>query len=259
MKIKPLLIALFAISIPFSASAYDGKELKFGIDSSYPPFESKTPSGELVGFDIDLGNAICAKLRVKCVWVENSFDGMIPALKARKFDAINSSMSKTEERAKAIDFSEKMYGNFEALVVRGGSTLVAVPESLKGKRIGVLQGSTQETYAHKHWTDGIEIVPYPSQDQVWNDLAGGRLDAALASGPTAETGFLKTAQGRDFGFARGPAIHDAAIFGPGVSIGIRKGDKALLDAINGAIDSIRKDGTYDRIAKKYFTFDIYGG
>lgn len=256
---KSLLVALCAMSIPFAASAYDGKELKFGVDSAYPPFESKTPSGEMVGFDIDLGNAICAKLKVKCVWVENSFDGMIPALKARKFDAINSSMSKTEERAKAIDFSDKMYGNFEALVVRGGSALVALPESLKGKRIGVLQGSTQETYARKHWTTGIEIVPYASQDQVWNDLAAGRLDAALASGPTAESGFLKTAQGRDFGFARGPAIHDAAIFGPGVSIGVRKGDKALLDAINGAIDSIRKEGTYDRIAKKYFTFDIYGG
>ncbi|MGF6508944.1 ABC transporter substrate-binding protein [Paraburkholderia sp. 32] len=259
MKIKTLLVALCATSIPFAAFAYDGKELKFGVDSAYPPFESKTPSGDLVGFDIDLGNAICAKLKVKCVWVENSFDGMIPALQARKFDAINSSMSQTGKRAKAIDFSHKIYANFEALVVRRGSALVAMPESLNGKHIGVLQGSTQEAYARKHWTNGVDIVPYPSQDQVWNDLADGRLDAALVSGPTAESGFLNTAQGHDFGFARGPAIKDESIFGPGVSIGVRKGDRALLEAINGAIDSLRKDGTYDRIAKKYFTFDIYGG
>ncbi|MGF6508397.1 transporter substrate-binding domain-containing protein [Paraburkholderia sp. 32] len=105
----------------------------------------------------------------------------------------------------------------------------------------------------------LTLRPTLRKPQVWNDLAGGRLDAALVSGPTAESGFLNTAQGRDFGFARGPAIHDAAIFGPGVSIGVRKGDRALLEAINDAIDSLRKDGTYDRIAKKYFTFDIYGG
>ncbi|MGF6921564.1 transporter substrate-binding domain-containing protein [Paraburkholderia sp. 40] len=151
MKIKTLLVALCATCIPFAAFAYDGKELKFGVDSAYPPFESKTPSGELVGFDIDLGNAICAK---------------------------------------AIDFSHKIYANFEALVVRGGSALVAMPESPNEEHIGVLQGSTQEAYARKHWTNGVDIVPYPSQDQVWNDLAGGRLDAALASGPTAESGFL---------------------------------------------------------------------
>ncbi|MEM5312589.1 transporter substrate-binding domain-containing protein [Paraburkholderia sp. JHI869] len=259
MKIKTLLIALFATSIPLSTFADDGKELKFGVDSAYPPFESKTPSGQLVGFDIDLGHAICAKLKRKCVWVENSFDGMIPALQARNFDAINSSMSRTGDRAKAVDFSDKLYANLEALVVKGGSTLVAVPEALKGARIGVLQGSTQEVYARKHWTNGTDVVGYPSQDQVWNDLAAGRLDAALASDPTAESGFLKTAQGRDFGFARGPAIRDIAIFGPGVSIAVRKGDKALLEAINSAIASIREDGTYDRIAKKYFSFDIYGG
>ncbi|WP_410452547.1 transporter substrate-binding domain-containing protein [Paraburkholderia sp. UCT31] len=135
--------------------------------------ESTTSSGELVGFDIDLGNAICAKLKVKCVRVENPFDGMIPALQARKFDAINSSMSQTEKRAKAIGFSHKIYANFEALVVRGGSALVAMPKSLNEKHIGVLQGSTQEAYARKHWTNGVDIVPYPSQDQVWNDLAVG--------------------------------------------------------------------------------------
>lgn len=109
MKIKTLLVALCAMCIPFAAFAYDGKELKFGVDSAYPPFESKTPSGELVGFDIDLGNAICAK---------------------------------------AIGFSHKIYANFEALVVRDGSALVAMPESLNEKHIGVLQGSTQEAYMH---------------------------------------------------------------------------------------------------------------
>jgi len=260
MNMKTFLLALCMSCVPLAASAGDIKEIKFGVDSSYPPFESKTPSGELVGFDIDLGNAICAKLNAKCTWVENSFDGMIPALQARKFDAINSSMSKNEQRSKVIDFSNKLYAPIEALVVKGGSPLVAVPEVLKGKRVGVLQGSTQETYARKYWaTNGVDVTSYPTQGQIWSDLAAGRIDAAMAFAPQAEVEFLKTPQGRDFGFAKGPTIRDVAIFGPGVALGIRKGDKALLDAINDAIDSIRSDGTYDKIAKKYFTFDIYGG
>jgi lysine-arginine-ornithine-binding protein len=260
MKMKALLVALCALSASLSVAAGEVKEIRFGVESSYPPFESKTPGGELVGFDIDMGNAICAKLHAKCVWVENSFDGMIPALQARKFDAINSSMAKNEQRAKVVDFTNKLYAPVEALVVKGGSAIAATPEVLKGKKVGVLQGSTQETYARKYWAPaGVEIASYQTQDQAWADLVSGRLDAVLALAPQAEAGFLKTPAGRDFGFSKGPKIQDPAIFGNGVSIGVRKGDKALLDAINGAIDSLRADGTYDRIAKKYFTFDIYGG
>lgn len=260
MKLRVFLGALAAVCLPLAASADTGKTIRFGVDTSYPPFEAKSARGELIGFDIDLGNAICAKLNAKCMWVENSFDGMIPALEARKFDAINSSMTKSEQRSKAIDFSNKLYSPVEALVVKGGSPLAPTAESLHGKRVGVQQGSTQEAYARKHWgSKGVEVVPYQTQDQVWNDLVTGRIDAALAFAPQAEGGFLKTPQGRDYGFARGPAIKDDSIFGPGVSIGVRKGDKALLDAINSAIDSIRKDGTYEKISKKYFSFDIYGG
>ncbi|CAG9236687.1 histidine ABC transporter periplasmic binding protein [Paraburkholderia caribensis] len=260
MKLKMIIAALCVACVPLAAAADTIKQIRFGVDSSYPPFESKTPSGELEGFDIDLGNAICAKLNAKCVWVENSFDGMIPALQARKFDAINSSMSKNEQRLKVIDFTSKLYAPIEALVVKKGSPLVATAESLKGKRVGVLQGSTQETYARKYWGDkGVDIIPYQTQDLIWPDLIAGRVDAAMAFAPQADAGFLKTPPGRDFTFAKGPEIKDLSIFGPGVSIGVRKEDTALRDAINGAIDSLRKDGTYDKIAKKYFNFDIYGG
>ncbi|MGF6969347.1 lysine/arginine/ornithine transport system substrate-binding protein [Paraburkholderia sp. WC7.3g] len=258
--ITTLLLAFIATSLSTSASAQDPKELRFGVDSSYPPFESKSPDGRLVGFDIDLGNEICARMKVKCVWVENSFDGIIAALQARKFDAINSSLSKNAQRAAIIDFTDKLYAPIEKLVVKGGSGLAPTVESLKGKRVGVLQGSTQETYARKYWGGkGVDIVSYPTQDQAWADLVSGRLDAVFAFGPQAEGGFLKTDQGRSYGFAGGPEIRDAAIFGNGVCIGVRKGDEVLVNAINNAIDAIRKDGTYDRIAKKYFTYDVYGG
>src|SRR5579875_2084951 len=87
-------------------AADDMKELRFGVEASYAPFESKTPAGALTGFDIDIGNAVCAKLKMKCVWVENSFDGLIPALQARKFDGINSDMTITDKRKLAIDFTD---------------------------------------------------------------------------------------------------------------------------------------------------------
>ncbi|MEM5388836.1 ABC transporter substrate-binding protein [Paraburkholderia phymatum] len=255
-----ILLAFVATSLSTSAPAQDPKVLRFGVDSSYPPFESKSPNRRPVGFDIDLGNEICARMKVKCVWVENSFDGIIAALQARKFDAINSSLSKNAQRAAIVDFSDKLYAPIEKLVVKGGSGLAATVESLNGKRVGVLQGSTQETYARKYWGEnGVDIVSYQTQDQAWADLVSGRLDAVFAFAPQAEGGFLKTAQGRDYGFSGGPEIRDAAIFGNGVCIGVRKEDKALLNAINNAIDAIRKDGTYDRLSKKYFTYDVYGG
>src|ERR1700733_5057477 len=91
-----------------AVSAKDWKVIRFGVDPSYPPFESKAPDGSLIGFDIDLGKALCAKLNAHCVWVENDFDGMIPALQARKIDAILSDMSVTDKRRQQIEFTNKI-------------------------------------------------------------------------------------------------------------------------------------------------------
>ncbi|WP_171845252.1 MULTISPECIES: ABC transporter substrate-binding protein [unclassified Burkholderia] len=261
MKGMAWLLSVVTLSVAWTGvNAETFKTIRFGVEPSYPPFESKAPDGKLVGFDIDLGEAICAKLHAKCVWVENTFDGMFPALQARKFDAINSSMSVNEKRLKQIDFTDKLYHPAARLVVRVPSTLLTTPESLRGKRVGVQQGTTMEAYAKTYWAPkGIDVVSYATQDQVWADLTSGRLDAALCVAVQADQGFLKTPQGRDFGFAKGPTLNDPAIFGVGISIGVRKDDPALRDALNGAIRQIRADGTYDRIAKKYFSFDIYGG
>ena len=103
------LAALAGAVMTANATAAEIKENRFGVEASYAPFESKSPSGALQGFDIDIGNAVCAKLKTKCVWVENAFDGLIPALQARKFNAINSDMSITDQRRAAIDFTDPIY------------------------------------------------------------------------------------------------------------------------------------------------------
>ena len=122
-----------------SRRSLDTSTIRWGIDPTYPPFEAKQPDGSLAGFDIDLRNAICEQLHAKCVWVEQGFDGMIPALRARKFDVIMSAMTATDERLKQIDFSNKLYASPGALVAPVGSTLLPTAASLAGKRVGIDQ------------------------------------------------------------------------------------------------------------------------
>ncbi|WP_322060994.1 ABC transporter substrate-binding protein [Paraburkholderia sp. J63] len=251
MKKFALFMAILAIAT--SAFAKDWSTIRFGVDASYPPFESKAADGKLVGFDIDLGNEICRRLNAKCVWVEQEFDGMIPALKAKKFDGVLSSMSMTPQRQEQIAFSAKLFNTPTRLVAKKGSSLLPTAESLKGKSVGVEQGTIQETYAKTNWAPkGVNVVPYQNQDQVYADLISGRLDAALQDEVQADMGFLKTPRGAGFQFAGAEIPSDAA------GIGLRKEDTDLKAKIDKAIADMIKDGTYKKIESKYFDFDVYG-
>jgi histidine transport system substrate-binding protein len=241
------------------ASGKDWKLIRFGVDPSYPPFESKAPNGELVGFDIDLGKALCAKLNARCEWVENDFDGMIPALRARKIDAVLSDMSVTEKRQQQIDFTDRISYSPTRMVAKAGSSLQPTAESLKGKEIGVEQGTVQETYARTYLEpQGVTVISYQNQDQVYADLKSGRLDAALQDSIQAEYGFLKTPQGQGFAFA-GPDIKEDKVLGAAAAIGVRKTDGDLKNALNQALAELKKDGTYQKLAAKYFDFDPSAG
>ena len=249
-------IALLATSSLY-AFAKDGDSIRFGVDPSYAPFESKNASGKLVGFDIDLGEAICQHAHAKCVWVESDFDGMIPALQARKFDGILSSMMITPKRAQEISFSNKLYAAQSRLIVKKGSPLKPTAESLANKKVGVQQGTAEETYAKTYWKPkNVEVISYQNQDLVYADLKLGRLDASLQDSVQAALGFLKTPGGAGFAFS-GPALKDTEILGAGTAIGMRKNDADLNRRVNDAISAIRQDGTYERLQKKYFDFDIY--
>ncbi|NLP64756.1 ABC transporter substrate-binding protein [Paraburkholderia sacchari] len=236
------------------AYAKDWSTIRFGTDASYAPFESKAPDGKLIGFDIDLGNEICKRLNAKCVWVEQDFDGMIPGLKAKKFDGALSALTVTPQREQQIAFSQKLYNTPTRLVAKQDATLQPTVESLKGKTVGVEQGSTQETYARQNWaTKGVNVITYQNQDQVYLDLKSGRLDAALQDEVQADLGFLKTPRGAGFAFA-GPEIPTGA-----AAIGLRKDDADLKAKIDKTIADMIKDGTYKKIQSKYFDFDVYGG
>jgi lysine/arginine/ornithine transport system substrate-binding protein len=257
MKLLKTLLALACALASVSALAADADAdadagtLRFGLEAQYPPFESKGTNGELQGLDVDVGKAVCATAHLTCKWVETSFDGLIPALQGRKFDAINSAMNATEKRRQAIDFTNVIYRVPTQLIAKTSSGLVPTPESLKGKRVGVLQASIQETYAKAHWEGaGVNIVPYQDQDQIYADLVSGRLDATLLLAPAGQTAFLSRPDGKDFSFV-GQPVRDDKILGSGIAFGLRKGDTALRDQLNAAIAKVQADGTVRSLALKY--------
>lgn len=259
MKKLALSLSLaLAFSSVSGALAAIPQKLRIGTDPTYAPFESKSPSGELVGFDIDLAHELCNRIKTQCTFVESPLDALIPMLKAKKIDAIMSSLSITEKRRQEIDFTDKLYAADSRLVVAKGSPIQPTLESLKGKRVGVLQGTTQETYGNVHWAPkGIEIVSYQGQDNIYSDLTTGRIDAAFQDEVAASEGFLKQPVGKDYQFG-GPAIKDEKLFGVGTGMGLRKGDDELREALNNAFAQMRADGTYQKLAKKYFDFNVYG-
>jgi lysine/arginine/ornithine transport system substrate-binding protein len=130
MKLRALVVGMGLLC---TFSSFAASELRYGLEAEYPPFESRNAAGELEGFDVELGNAICKAAALKCSWVETSFDALIPGLVAKKFDAINSAMNITEQRRKSIDFTQPIYRIPSQLVGKAGTAVEATPEGLKGK------------------------------------------------------------------------------------------------------------------------------
>lgn len=255
MKIfNKFTIALGLAVCMFSSSAY---ALKLGVAAEpYPPFAEKNASGVWEGWEIEIAGAICEAMGEDCEWVEVAWDGIIPALLAKKFDVIISSMSITPERAKTIDFSNKYYDTPAIIVAPKDSSIDGTPESVKGKIVGVQVSTTHANYAEKHLEGSADsIKTYSTFDEHNQDLVAGRIDAVVGDSLAMEP-FLSSDSGACCE-AKGNLV-DIEVFGPGVGGGFRKEDTELREKFNAAIDQIRSDGTYQKISDKYFNFNIYG-
>jgi polar amino acid transport system substrate-binding protein/arginine/ornithine transport system substrate-binding protein len=231
--------------------------LNICVEGAYPPFSETAADGSLVGFDIDIAIALCTELGEECDLVKVDWDGIIPALLEKKCDAIVASMSITPERMEVIDFTKKYYRTSPMMVAAADSGLVATPEGMAGKVIGVQRGTTHNAYLDTYYGDS-EIRLYASQDEAVLDLSAGRLDAVMADSVALSLGFLKTDAGEGYAALDGN-FHEPAIHGNGNGIGVRKEDTELRDRLSAAIDAIRADGAYGAIEARYFDFDIYGG
>jgi arginine/ornithine transport system substrate-binding protein len=257
---KKLLIVVAVIALVFAAGTVQAKEWKtvrIGVEGAYPPFSYTTADGKLEGFDIDIAIALCNAMGVEYKLVPQDWDGIIPALLARKYDAIIASMSITEERKKKVAFTNKYYNTPAKFVSKKGSVKEFTKATLKGKTVGVQRATTHDSYLTDNYGEDVKIKRYATQDDAYLDMAAGRIDFLLADSVALSDGFLKKPEGKDFEFV-GPDMTDVRWFGEGVGVACRKKDKDLVEMFNKAIDQIRADGTYQKIQDKYFDFNVYG-
>ncbi len=257
---KKLTLAILSAALVLVSGAAIAKEWKIvriGVEGAYPPFSSVTTSGQLVGFDIDITKALCKEMQVKCSMVQQDWDGIIPALLARTYDAIVASMSITEERQKKVAFSDKYYNTPAKFARKKGSGIEISKEGLKGKTVGVQRATIHDNFISGEFGDSVTIKRYATQDEAYLDAVAGRLDLLLADSVAMADGFIGTEKGMEWEFV-GPDYTDTKYFGVGVGIAIRKQDTDLVKMFNKAINGIRTKGTYTKINAKYFAFDVYG-
>ncbi|TMV83603.1 transporter substrate-binding domain-containing protein [Thioclava sp. BHET1] len=257
---KLTLLALAATAAMSLGAAASAQTVKVGVASEpYPPFTVPDASGHWSGWEVDIMNAICKDQKLDCVITPVAWDGIIPALTSGQIDVIMSSMSITAARKKVIDFSDKYYETPAAMATAKDANFDTSPKGMKGKIIGIEISSTNAAYTHKFYDkSGATLKTYQTQDEADQDLAAGRIDATIAD-EFALQGFLDTDQGKECCKIAKILPYDKETLGDGIGAGFRKSDTALREKFNKGIADIRKDGAYQKITKKYFKNDIFGG
>jgi octopine/nopaline transport system substrate-binding protein len=283
MNIFKKTILTVLASLLIIGNVYASDKIRIGTEGAYPPWNSKNASGKLIGFEVELAYSLCRYIGRQCEVVEQDWDGMIPALQMRKFDAIMAGMSITDERKKVITFSQGYADEVAALAVMKGSSLEGmstpagislskpnsdakkalktITKALAGKTVCTQTGTIHQNFLESGDVGKVNVRTYKTQDEVNLDLTSGRCDVALAAA-VAFTDYAEKS-GKSVMLV-GPTFSGGA-FGNGVGVGLRQAsqlggtlgvrDAELLNAFNKAIDQARKDGVISRLAIKHFGFD----
>lgn len=233
-----------------AAPANKWAKVRIATEGAYEPFNYKDANNNLIGFDVDIAKALCEKMKVECEIVEQDWDGIIPGLQEKKYDAIIASMSITEKRKEVVDFSNKYYQTPSRFAAKKGAGLQISATGLAGKRVGAQRATIQADYLSENFAQS-EIKLYATIDEAYLDLAAGRLDAVLVDGLPLQA-WLAKPEGAGF-----EMVGDNVLIGGGAGIAVRKEDTDLRDMFNKALEEILKDGTYKAINDKYFPFSIY--
>jgi len=241
--------AAAVLAAGFFSAAAKAETIRIATEGAYPPFNMKSKAGKLTGFDVDIANALCAQMKAKCTIVAQDWDGIIPGLLAKKYDAIVASMSITEERKQKVDFTAPYYKNYLRFVARKGKKLMVDKMGLKGKIVGAQRQTVSSKHLESNYKDVVKIKVYGTQQAAWLDLKAGRTDAVLADIYPAYDWVNKN---KRFAF-----VGQKIDINDQIGIAVRKDDSALRDKLSAAIKAIRANGTYAKINKKYFPFDIY--
>jgi octopine/nopaline transport system substrate-binding protein len=280
MKVSSVLgISLLGVILAIGGATAQGKKwetVRIATEGAYEPWNFTGAGGKLEGFEIDLANDLCKRMDVKCEIVAQDWDGIIPALTAKKYDAIMAGMSITDERKQTINFSNPYAAGPNGFLVAKDTPLAKMPGTgqafnlstqqaaaekaiaelkplLKGKTIGVQTSTIHANFADKYLKDVAEIREYKTTEQHDLDLAAGRLDAVLADA-TALNGTLRKPEFKDYVLV-GPSI-TGGLLGPGVGAGLRKEDTELKAMFDQAIAAAKADGTIKTLSEKWFKINV---
>jgi len=250
LRSTALSVAMAAAMAALTSTAWAADTLRIGTEGAYPPFNMVDENGNLHGFDIDVANALCERMERDCAFVKQDWDGIIPGLLAGKYDAIIASMSITEERKKAVAFTEHYYTNKLQFVGAIGTEMDVSPEAMEGKTVGAQRATIAAQWLQENMP-GADAKLYDTQENAYLDLESGRLDAVIAD-VLVNYEWLQSEAGEGYEF-KGEPVFDNDLIG----IAIRQGEDDLVAAFNAAITEIVEDGTYATINAKYFPFSIY--
>lgn len=234
-----------AVMATLAMNAYAAEKIRFAVSATYPPFESLDQNNQIVGFDIDLAKALCQQMQAECTFTNNAFDSLIPSLKFRRYDAVISGMDITAERSKQVDFTQPYYANSAIVIAHKGE--YSDFSQLKGKRIGVENGTTHQKYLLEKHPEVIAVA-YDSYQNAILDLKNGRLNGVFGDSAVVNQWLKANA---DLS-AVGEHITDSDYFGTGLGIAVRKGNSALLQQLNSALAVLKANGRWQQINQKWF-------
>ncbi len=239
----------------------DGPVLRIAVEGSYPPFSETDAKGRLKGFDIDIANALCAELQVRCRFVQRPWAvlqdavlGLEPGLWA-EVDAIVASVSITESRLRTAEFTRRYYQIPARFLCRKGDSIDPRPGALHGRRLGVQAKTTHDEFVTATFGAEAPIVRFETLPQAITALRERRVDLVMGDALAFQRGVLQTREGGSFELC-GPSYTDPRWFGRGAGIVVRKGDRELVEKLDAALERLRAKGEHARIAKAYFAFDI---
>ena len=237
---KKLLLSAMLMGSAFAANA---QEITFAMEPSYPPFETTNEKGEIIGFDVDVANAICKEIQATCHFKSQSFDALIPSLKAKRFDAAISAMDITEARAKQVSFSNAYYDSTASYVALKGKADLA-----SAKTIGVQNGTTFQQYTAAE-TKQYNAKSYASLQDAILDLKNGRIDLIFG-----DTAVLADMLSKEAGLAFvGEKVTNPKYFGNGLGIAVNKSNAELVAELNKGLATIKANGEYQKIYDKWMT------
>ena len=241
MKILNTVLAVSAIVLGGAVQAAD---VRIGTEGAYAPWNFMDDDGKVAGFEIELGNELCNRAGVECEWVVNEWDSIIPNLIAGNYDVIMAGMSITDERRQSIDFSEQYFPPDPSLFAAAAGDSFDF-ENLSGAKLGAQGATIQAAWLEENLADGNTILTYETPDQSVADLMAGNIDLLLADGSFLEPVVEGSAGALAF---TGPEV----MIGGGVGMGMRKGESELAGKMAAALESVKADGTLDRLIKEFF-------